>query len=221
MKFSVLNIDFLSRRDRNQGSQGRPAAVRTGGAASEDEALCGLVGPGGGRNNNCYLLVISTSALILLLVLAYFTSSLHSRIVTLEQQLRWEVDEYSSDVQTKMFVFRMKIADDDSNESKLLLLDSKVQSMLSNQSQVVETLSKLTVTLEDSQTKLRSLNGSLEQQRRRGQSESLKVSEVRRELELLTNISRNNEDSVRQITDILTSLNITHQATLVNTPGRP
>ena len=56
----------------------------------------------------------------------------------------------------------MKIADDDSNESKLLLLDSKVQSMLSNQSQVVETLSKLTVTLEDSQTKLRSLNGSLE-----------------------------------------------------------
>ena len=49
----------------------------------------------------------------------------------------------------------------------------------------------------------------------------MKVSEVRRELELLTNISRNNEDSVRQITDILTSLNITHQSTLVNTPGRP
>ena len=116
----------------------------------------------------------------------------------------------------------MKIADDDSNESKLLLLDSKVQSMLSNQSQVVETLSKLTVTLEDSQTKLRSLNGSLEQQRRRGQSESLKVSEVRRELELLTNISRNNEDSIKQITDILTSLNI-NQSSLVKTAsqGRP
>ena len=106
VKFSVLNIDFLSRRDRNQGSQGRPAAVRSGGAASEDEALCGLVGPAGGRNNNCYLLVISTSALILLLVLAYFTSSLHSRIVTLEQQLRWKVDEYYSEVQTKMFCFQ-------------------------------------------------------------------------------------------------------------------
>jgi len=201
----------LKRRDRNQssshgrgGGSGSLPGVKTGGSGSEDEGLCGLVVPGGAsRNNNCYLIIISSSAIILLLVLAYITSSLHTRIVSLEQQLR------------------MKIADDDSNDSKLQLLDSQVQSVLSNQSQVVEKLRKVGLTVEASKRAMVALNSSLLQDRHQADSETLQLTEVRRDLELLTNISRNNEDSVKQITDILTSLNVTHQLSLVNTKGRP
>ena len=66
------------------------SSVRSGGSGSEDEGLCGLVVPGAGRtrNNNCFLLIISFSAIVILLVLAYITTSLHTRIVNLEQQLR-------------------------------------------------------------------------------------------------------------------------------------
>lgn len=83
-------LTVVSRRDRNQSNSRVVSSVRTGGSGSEDEGLCGLVVPGAGRarNNNCVLLVISSSAIILLLVLAYITTSLHTRIVNLEQQLR-------------------------------------------------------------------------------------------------------------------------------------
>ena len=68
------------------------SSVRTGGSGSEEEeGLCGLLVPGAGRarnSNNCFLLVTSCSAVILLLVLAYITTSLHTRVVNLEQQLR-------------------------------------------------------------------------------------------------------------------------------------
>ena len=118
----------------------------------------------------------------------------------------------------------MKIAEDDSKSipNKLQLLDSRVQSVVTNQSQVFERLKKLGLTLEDSQGRLVALNTSINQDRHGLNSQAVKLSEVRQDLELLTNISRNNEDSIKQITDILTSLNIT-QSSLVQTPsqGRP
>lgn len=199
----------LKRRDRNQSS-GRPGVggASLGGKASgsEDEGLCGLVLPTGATtNNNCYLIIISTSALIILLLLAYITSSLHTRVGSLEQQLR------------------MKIADEDSKDSKLELLDSRVELMLTNQSQVVETIRKLVMNSKDTEEHLLRLNSSLVQEVQRGKAKNTRLTEIRRDLELLTNISRNNEDSVKQMTDILTSLNITQQSDLVKTRegGRP
>ena len=118
-------------------------------------------------------------------------------------------------------LLRMKIADDDSNDSKLQLLDSKIQSVLGNQSQVVERLGMLGRMVEDSERAVVALNSSLLQDRLRAGSQSVQLSEIRRDLELLTNISKNNEDSVKQITDILTSLNVTQQFSLVREKGRP
>ena len=117
----------------------------------------------------------------------------------------------------------MKIADEDSKDSKLELLDSRVELMLTNQSQVVETIRKLVMNSKDTEEHLLRLNSSLVQEVQRAQAKNNRLTEIRRDLELLTNISRNNEDSVKQMTDILTSLNITQQSDLVKTgeAGRP
>ena len=45
----------------------------------------------------------------------------------------------------------MKIADEDSKDSKLELLDSRVELMLTNQSQVVETIRKLVMNSKDTE----------------------------------------------------------------------
>ena len=111
----------------------------------------------------------------------------------------------------------MKIADEDSKDSKLELLDSRVELMLTNQSQVVETIRKLVMNSKDTEEHLLRLNSSLVQEVQRAQAKNNRLTEIRRDLELLTNISRNNEDSVKQMTDILTSLNITQQSDLVKT----
>ena len=117
----------------------------------------------------------------------------------------------------------MKIADEDSKDSKLELLDSRVELMLTNQSQVVETIRRLVMNSKDTEEHLLRLNSSLVQEVQRGKAKNNRLTEIRRDLELLTNISRNNEDSVKQMTDILTSLNITQQSDLVKTGegGRP
>ena len=118
----------------------------------------------------------------------------------------------------------MKIADDDSKSvpDKLQLIDSRVESVVTNQSQVAERLKELGLALKASQSSLVALNTSFFQDRHSLAGQSLKLNGVREDLELLTNISRNNEDSIKQITDILTSLNI-NQSSLVKTtsPGRP
>ena len=120
----------------------------------------------------------------------------------------------------------MKIADDDSKSvpDKLQLMDSRVESVVTNQSQVAERLRELGLALKNSQGSLVRLNTTILQDRHSLAGQSLKLSSVRKDLELLTNISRNNEDSIKQITDILTSLNI-NQSSLVKTTspsqGRP
>ena len=117
----------------------------------------------------------------------------------------------------------MKIADDDSKAvpDKLQLIDSRVESVVTNQSQVAERLKELGLALKASQSSLVALNTSFFQDRHSLAGQSLKLNGVREDLELLTNISRNNEDSIKQITDILTSLNI-NQSSLVKaaSPGR-
>ena len=124
----------------------------------------------------------------------------------------------------KSLLFRLKIADDDSKSvpDKLQLIDSRVESLVTNQSQVAERLRELDLALKASQSSLVALNTSFFQDRHSLAGQSLKLSGLREDLELLTNISRNNEDSIKQITDILTSLNI-NQSSLVKTAsqGRP
>ena len=80
----------------------------------------------------------------------------------------------------------MKIAEDDSKSipNKLQLLDSRVQSVVTNQSQVFERLKKLGLTLEDNQGRLVALNTSINQDRHGFNSQAVKLSEVRQDLEL-------------------------------------
>ena len=115
----------------------------------------------------------------------------------------------------------MKIADDDSKSvpDKLQLMDSRVESVVTNQSQLAETLKQLGLALKESQGSLVSLNTSIAQDRHSIAGQSLKLNGVRQDLELLANISRNNEDSIKQITDILSSLNI-NQSSLVKPASR-
>ena len=123
-------------------------------------------------------------------------------------------------------MFRIKIADDDSKSvpDKLQLMDSRVEAVVTNQSQVAERLKELGLALKDSQGRLVALNTTIFQDRHSLAGQSMRLIGVRKDLELLTNISRNNEDSIKQITDILTSLNI-NQSSLVKTTspsqGRP
>ena len=118
-------------------------------------------------------------------------------------------------------MFRLKIADDDSKSvpDKLQLIDSRVESVVTNQSQVAERLKELGLALKASQSSLVALNTSFFQDRHSLAGQSLKLNGVREDLELLTNISRNNEDSIKQITDILSSLNI-NQSSLVKPASR-
>ena len=118
-------------------------------------------------------------------------------------------------------MFRLKIADDDSKSvpDKLQLIDSRVASVVTNQSQVAERLRELGLALKESQGSLVSLNTSIFQDRHSLAGQSLKLNGVRQDLELLANISRNNEDSIKQITDILSSLNI-NQSSLVKPASR-
>ena len=120
-----------------------------------------------------------------------------------------------------LLFFRLKIADDDSKSvpDKLQLMDSRVESVVTNQSQLAETLKQLGLALKESQGSLVSLNTSIAQDRHSIAGQSLKLNGVRQDLELLANISRNNEDSIKQITDILTSLNI-NQSSLVKPASR-
>ena len=101
----------------------------------------------------------------------------------------------------------MKINNDESNSvpEKIQLIETKLQSLVSNQTGISESVSNLSDILSSFRDKMDTM----------GKEESeiknleMKLSSIKQDIELLTKISKGNEDEINNITNILASLNIT------------
>ena len=104
----------------------------------------------------------------------------------------------------------MKIADDESKSvpEKLQLLESRVDELVSSKTDFEERMKKLNQILTSVQTKLEKSNGNGD----KFSSLNTKISGIKQDIELLTKISSSNEEEVKNITNILASLNITTNA---------
>jgi len=159
---------------------------------------CSLSPQNGCANSSCFLVVISASFVIVLIVMGYLTSSLHTRLLMLEQQLR------------------MKIVDDDSRSipETLQLIQSKLQTLQSNQSEVLVNLSDLSKAVTNLQARLDIVNITVNKEGGEGQVKQsvadlgVKVSEIKQSLEVTTNTSNSNTVSINMIATELNSLKL-------------
>jgi len=159
---------------------------------------CSLSPQTGCANSSCLLVVVSTSFVIVLIVMGYLTSSLHTRLLMLEQQLR------------------MKIVDDDSRSipETLQSIQSKLQTLQSNQSEVLVNLSDLSKAVTNLQARLEMVNITVNKEGGEGQVKQsvadlgVKVSEIKQSLEVTTNTSNSNTVSINMIATELNSLKL-------------
>jgi len=163
---------------------------------------------------SCLLGVLTTSFILILIVMGYLTSTLHSRLLLLEHQLR------------------MKIVDDDSKSipETLQLLQSKLQTLQNNQSEVQLSLGALNKAVTGLQERLDRVNTSLQRegltQGGDGQVKQsladlgVRVSEIRQGLELASNTSSKNSASISMITTELNSIKL-NNIDLRNGGGSP
>lgn len=159
---------------------------------------CSLSPHTGCANPSCLLVVVSASFVVVLIVMGYLTSSLHTRLLMLEQQLR------------------MKIVDDDARSipETLQLIQSKLQTLQSNQSEVLVNLSDLSKAVTNLQARLDMVNITVNKEGGEGQIKQsvadlgVKVSEIRQNLEVTTNSSNSNTVSINMIATELNSLKL-------------
>jgi len=171
-----------------------------GHSKSDDDSWwnCTLSHQTGCANQNCLLAIVSISVVISLIVMGYFTSTLHSRMILLEHQLR------------------MKIVDDDSRSipDTLHIIQSKLQSLQGNQSEVLVNLSDLTKSVANLQSRLDMFNitknkeGGEELIQQSVADLGVKVSEIKQMLEVTTNNSNTNTVSISMITTELNNLKL-------------
>ena len=102
---------------------------------------------------------------------------------------------------------RMKISDDESNSvpQKIKLLDTKLQSLVSNQTGIVDSVGKLNNILNSFHDKI----DKIAKDERDIKNLEMKLSSIKKEVEILTELSKGNEEEINNITDILATLNIT------------
>ena len=111
----------------------------------------------------------------------------------------------------------MKINNDESNSvpEKIQLIETKLQSLVSNQTGISESVSNLSDILSSFRDKIDTM----------GKEESeiknleMKLSSIKQDIELLTKISKGNEDEINNITNILASLNITTPHSNISKPN--
>ena len=94
----------------------------------------------------------------------------------------------------------MKISDDDSKgvPEKLQLLESRIDGLVSNQTAVWESLAKVIKAVSNLEQKMASLNSS----------ENREMKQIKMDLDLLTKISKTNEESIKDVANIVDNLNI-------------
>jgi len=147
---------------------------------------------------NCLLAVVSTSFVIVFIGMGYFTSTLHSRLILLEHQLR------------------MKIVDDDSRSipETLQIIQNKLQALQSNQSQVLVNLSDLSKAVTNLQARMDMVNVTVKKEGGEDQIKQsvadlgVKVSEIKQNLEITTNSSHSNTASINMISTELDNLKL-------------
>lgn len=178
----------LKRRERKSANSRPHGHISSGQKSGEDTddggGLLGLLSPGICclNTNNCVMMVVSVSAVLVLVIMTYITTSLNSRIVSLEQQLR------------------MKIADDDSKgvSEKLQLLESRIDGLVTNQTGVWDSLAKINKAVANVEKRVASLNSS----------ESSEMKQIKMDLDLLSKISKTNEESIKDVANIVDNFNI-------------
>lgn len=171
---------------------------------------CSLSPQTGCANPSCLLLVVSTSFVVVLIVMGYLTSTMHSRLLMLEHQLR------------------MKIVDDDSRSipETLQLIQSKLQTLQSNQTEVLVNLSDLSKAVTNLQARLDMVNITVNKEGGEGQIKQsvadlgVKVSEIKQSLEVTSNTSNSNTVSINMIATELNSLKL-NDIDLRNGAGAP
>eukprot|EP00092_Neocalanus_flemingeri_P079859 GFUD01099522.1.p1 GENE.GFUD01099522.1~~GFUD01099522.1.p1 ORF type:complete len:433 (-),score=148.48 GFUD01099522.1:308-1606(-) len=164
----------------------------------DDVWTCPLSPNTSSANPSCLLAIVSSCFVLVLIVMGYFTSTLHSRMVRMEHQLR------------------MKIVDDDSRSipETLQLIQSKLQSLQSNQSEVLTNLSDLGKSVTNLQARLDMVNITVNKERGEGQIKQsvadlgVKVSEIKQSLAVTTNNSNSNTVSIQMIATELSSLKL-------------
>ena len=94
----------------------------------------------------------------------------------------------------------MKISDDDSKgvPEKLQLLQSRIDGIVSNQTGVWERLAKVNKAVSNIEQKVSSLNSS----------ENREMKQIKMDLDLLSKISKTNEESIKDVANIVDNLNI-------------
>jgi len=194
----------LKRRDRNTSR----SSVHVGGHKSGDDEAggwpTGLLLPslsnGLCPSALCVMTSVSFTSVIFLLGLSYITTQLSSRVTDLEYELR------------------MKISDDELNSvpQKIKLLDNNLKSLVSNQSGIVDSIVKLNnilISFHDKIDKISKDKGNI-----KIKNLEIKLNSIKKEVEILTELSKGNEDEINNITNILATLNITSPYNIDSTP---
>ena len=88
---------------------------------------------------------------------------------------------------------------------KLQLLDNKLQSLVSNQTGIANSVGKLTSILNTFHDKI----DKIAKDEKDIKNLEMKLSSIKKEVEILTELSKGNEEEINNITDILATLNIT------------
>lgn len=149
-------------------------------------------------HSTCLLGLAVGTVLVVVVILSYVTAALHSKVLVLENQLR------------------TKIVDDDAKSipETLQQIQSRLSSLATNQTAVVESLSGLKVGLTSLQAGLVRLNSSVVsgagglQVKQSLADLEVKVAEIRQGLELSTNSSDHNANSIVQLSAELNNLKL-------------
>ena len=101
----------------------------------------------------------------------------------------------------------MKISDDESKGTpeKIQFLENKIDILVKNQSEILENSEKVNKILGILQNKV-------EEGQKGSSSNAVQINRIKEDIDLLTKISSTNEKSIKEITDILATLNITTPA---------
>lgn len=149
-------------------------------------------------HSTCFLGLAVGTVLVVVVILAYVTSSLHSKVLVLENQLK------------------SKIIEDDAKSipETLQQIHSKMSALATNQTAVVDSLSGLRMDLTNLQAGLVRLNNSVVsgagglQVKQSLADLEVKVAEIKHSLELTTNSSDDNADSIVKLSADLTNLKL-------------
>ena len=108
----------------------------------------------------------------------------------------------------------MKISDDELNSvpQKIKLLDNNLQSLVSNQTGIVDSVGKLNNILISFHDKI----GKMAKDKEDINNLGMKLNSIKKEVEILTELSKGNEDEINNITNILATLNITSPQNINN-----